>query len=73
MIIQVQVPDPDDYVPSPCIRRCDLDRKRQSCLGCKRLLEEIMRWGVMTPDERRAVWARLGRPIPPPEERREPA
>lgn len=70
-MIPVQVPDPDDYVPSPCIRRCDLDRKRQTCLGCKRRLDEIMRWGVMTPDERRAVWARLGRPIPPPEERRE--
>ena len=71
MSMDNQIPDPDDYVPSPCIRRCDLDRKRQSCLGCKRLLEEIMSWGVMTSDERRAVWARLGRPIPPPEERRE--
>lgn len=71
-MVEVVVPDPDDYVPSPCLRKCDLDRKREFCMGCKRSLQEIMRWGVMTPDERRAVWTRLGRPLPPPGERRDP-
>ncbi|MFV3076761.1 DUF1289 domain-containing protein [Niveispirillum fermenti] len=55
---------PDDYVPSPCQRKCVLDRRREYCTGCDRSLDEIVRWGGMGPDERRAVWKRLGRPVP---------
>lgn len=52
-------PDPDDYVKSPCVRICQLDARRTHCLGCLRTLEEITRWGGMTPDQRRAVLAAL--------------
>jgi len=51
--------DPDDYVKSPCVRVCQLDRSRTLCLGCLRSIEEITRWGLMTPDQRRAVIADL--------------
>ena len=57
--------DPDDYVKSPCVRVCELDAGRRVCVGCLRTVEEITRWGGMTPDERRAVLAALpGRTAP---------
>ena len=45
----------DDYIPSPCIRLCRLDGKRGLCVGCLRTLDEITRWGAMTPAERLSV------------------
>lgn len=52
-------PHPDDVVPSPCIRVCQLDAGRRVCLGCLRTVDEIARWGGMNASERRAVLAAL--------------
>lgn len=52
-------PDPDDAVPSPCIRVCQLDPGRRVCLGCLRTVDEIARWGGMSSTERRSVLAAL--------------
>jgi len=57
--MNLPLPDPDDYVPSPCVRQCTLDRKGRFCTGCRRTLAEITGWGSMSPDERRAVLAAL--------------
>ncbi|WP_114395175.1 DUF1289 domain-containing protein [Oleisolibacter albus] len=53
------LPDPDDYVPSPCVRICRLDARRRYCVGCLRTVEEIAAWGGMGSDQRRAVLADL--------------
>ncbi|MEC4593265.1 MULTISPECIES: DUF1289 domain-containing protein [Nitrospirillum] len=54
-----KVPNPDDYVASPCTRVCRIDARSGLCAGCQRTLEEITLWGGMTPDQRRAVLASL--------------
>ena len=43
---------------TPCIRNCTLD-DRDVCVGCKRTLDEIMRWTAMSDAERRTVMAEL--------------
>ena len=50
--------DPD-FVPSPCVRVCWVDPRSGLCAGCLRTLDEIARWGGMTPGERRALLAEL--------------
>jgi predicted Fe-S protein YdhL (DUF1289 family) len=42
---------------SPCIRHCTLDAQ-DVCVGCRRTLDEILRWTTMTAAERQAVMAR---------------
>ncbi|HZE42420.1 MAG TPA: DUF1289 domain-containing protein [Steroidobacteraceae bacterium] len=44
---------------SPCINICSLDDVHGYCVGCYRTIDEIARWGDMTPTERWAVlhWA----------------
>lgn len=44
---------------SPCIKVCRLDTSGR-CYGCGRTTAEIAGWSMMSPDERRAVNARLG-------------
>lgn len=44
---------------SPCIKVCKLDLADR-CYGCGRTRGEIARWSIMSPDERRAVNARIG-------------
>jgi predicted Fe-S protein YdhL (DUF1289 family) len=39
---------------SPCVRNCCLD-ENEECLGCGRLLEEILRWRSATDEERAAM------------------
>jgi predicted Fe-S protein YdhL (DUF1289 family) len=36
-----------------------MDAENRLCLGCRRTLDEIARWGEMGDDERRAVLAAL--------------
>ena len=46
-------------IASPCTKVCVLDADDRYCLGCRRTLGEIARWGEMTDEERAAVLARL--------------
>ncbi|MCU0813632.1 MAG: DUF1289 domain-containing protein [Burkholderiaceae bacterium] len=46
-------------VPSPCISVCRMDEATGWCLGCARTIDEIVAWGVLDDDEKRAVWAQL--------------
>ncbi len=45
---------------SPCMNVCVLDSARV-CIGCKRTLDEIARWGRMSAAEQWTVIARLER------------
>lgn len=44
---------------SPCTKVCVLDAEQRYCLGCKRTLEEIARWGEMSDEKRAAIVAQL--------------
>ena len=44
---------------SPCTKVCVMDADNRHCLGCKRTLDEIARWGEMTDKERADVMAQL--------------
>ncbi|HTP61965.1 MAG TPA: DUF1289 domain-containing protein [Burkholderiales bacterium] len=44
---------------SPCTKVCVMDADNRYCLGCKRTLGEIARWGEMNDAERSAVLAQL--------------
>jgi uncharacterized protein len=46
-------------VPSPCINVCRMDTASGLCEGCLRTIDEIVAWGTMDDDGKRAVWARL--------------
>jgi predicted Fe-S protein YdhL (DUF1289 family) len=46
-------------VKTPCINVCQMDPNRGLCLGCKRTLDEIARWGEMDDAERGRVMAEL--------------
>ena len=43
-----------ESVASPCIRRCCLD-DHDICLGCGRMLDEILAWGEASAEARRAI------------------
>lgn len=51
----------DVRVESPCIRVCLYDPARGACSGCLRTLDEIAQWSAFSPDEQRAVLARIAR------------
>jgi hypothetical protein len=42
-------------VASPCNKVCVMDAEQRYCLGCRRTLDEIARWGALSDEERRAV------------------
>jgi uncharacterized protein len=42
-------------VPSPCNSICRIDSASGLCLGCRRTLEEIADWPMLSNDEKRAV------------------
>ena len=46
-------------IESPCTKVCVMDAEDRYCLGCKRTLGEIARWGEMTDVERARVMAML--------------
>jgi uncharacterized protein len=46
-------------IASPCNKVCVMDAEQRYCLGCKRTLDEIGRWGEMSDAERRAVLEQL--------------
>lgn len=42
-------------VESPCTGICRIAPETDLCLGCKRTLDEIADWRMLTNDEKRAV------------------
>jgi hypothetical protein len=44
-------------VRSPCTKKCRLNPATGLCDGCCRSMEEIVRWGGATEDERRRILA----------------
>jgi len=55
-------------VKTPCVKVCQMDPRRGVCLGCRRTLDEIARWGAMSDQERERVMAELpNRPLDVPE------
>lgn len=46
-------------VESPCTLVCAMDPRTGLCLGCRRTLDEIARWGAAGDDERRAILAEV--------------
>jgi len=56
----MQAEDPTP-VPSPCTGVCVLNTSNV-CVGCRRTIDEIMRWPAMSDAERRAVLERLAAP-----------
>ncbi len=49
----------DTSVPSPCIAVCQLDSATDLCVGCRRHVDEIRDWPIMTAAEKRAAWTRI--------------
>jgi len=52
----VPSPTPTAGVPSPCINVCRMDPATGWCEGCLRTIDEIIAWGTMADDDKRAVW-----------------
>jgi predicted Fe-S protein YdhL (DUF1289 family) len=50
-----------DYVPSPCINLCQLDRDGRFCRGCYRSLDEIAAWSRVSNAEKRVIVASAAR------------
>jgi hypothetical protein len=48
-------------VPSPCVSVCRMDMNTGYCEGCRRTLDEIAAWGRMGDDDKRQVWAEIGK------------
>jgi len=46
---------PPDYVASPCVKVCALDRDTGLCSGCFRTTQEIADWIEMTPEQKNAT------------------
>lgn len=46
-------------IPSPCIRVCVMDDKGETCLGCKRSMEEVRDWPAYDSAQKLAVLRRL--------------
>ncbi|MGH6947629.1 MAG: DUF1289 domain-containing protein [Kiloniellales bacterium] len=49
----------DTSVPSPCISVCQMDSDNRYCLGCRRSIDEIREWPILSAEEKRAVLALL--------------
>lgn len=49
----------DTSVASPCIAVCQVDPETDLCLGCRRHIDEIRDWPIMSAEEKRAVLAAL--------------
>lgn len=49
----------DTSVPSPCISVCQMDSDNRYCLGCRRSIDEIREWPILSAEEKRAILALL--------------
>lgn len=43
------------HPPSPCTGVCEIDRRDDTCRGCKRTLAEITAWFAATAQEKHAI------------------
>jgi predicted Fe-S protein YdhL (DUF1289 family) len=57
--------NPDD-VASPCVNVCRMNPDSALCEGCYRTLDEIAAWSAMSPEDKRAVLAKLPARRSPP-------
>jgi predicted Fe-S protein YdhL (DUF1289 family) len=48
-------------VKSPCIKDCNFDEVTNTCLGCRRTVEEFRNWRGMTDEEKQDVILRIQR------------
>ncbi|MFP1644973.1 DUF1289 domain-containing protein [Pontitalea aquivivens] len=46
-------------IESPCVRLCAVHPVERICVGCFRTIEEIGRWGSMSPQTRRRIMDEL--------------
>lgn len=46
-------------IETPCVNICTLDARSGLCQGCGRTIDEIARWGTMSPEERKRVMLEL--------------
>ena len=49
----------DTSVPSPCLAICQIKKGDSVCVGCRRTMDEIRDWMLMTAEEKQAVLDRL--------------
>ncbi len=49
----------DTTIPSPCISVCQIDDATDCCIGCRRSIDEIRDWPIMTAGEKTAALARI--------------
>ena len=49
----------DTSVPSPCLAICQIRKGDSECVGCRRTMDEIRDWMLMTAEEKQAVLDRL--------------
>ena len=42
----------DHSVPSPCISVCTIDDLNGQCLGCRRTIDEIRDWPILSREEK---------------------
>lgn len=46
-------------IDSPCVNVCVMDPESQLCVGCLRTIDEIVAWGGLAPEARRALMTSL--------------
>ena len=49
----------DMYI-TPCVGVCEIDPEDETCIGCKRTIEEITSWTKYTYEQRMIIMKRLG-------------
>ena len=45
----------DNSIPSPCIAVCQIDDASGLCLGCRRSIDEIREWPILSAEEKRRI------------------
>jgi predicted Fe-S protein YdhL (DUF1289 family) len=40
---------------TPCVNICKIDPHTEMCIGCKRYVEEIEVWSILTDDKRSSI------------------
>lgn len=48
-----------DEIESPCTKVCLIHPQARICTGCYRTMDEISRWGRLTPEARRSLMDEL--------------